>query len=76
MSSTINTITHTIWAWLPALTIGLRLATTFIGCYPIATLMIHRLHHRMPRRSSTRSTPISIPGARSSKTDLHQTRRP
>jgi hypothetical protein len=50
MSPTISTITHAIWAWLPDLTTGLRFATALSGFYPTATLIIQRLHHRMPHR--------------------------
>jgi hypothetical protein len=56
MSSTISTIAHTIWAWLPDLTTGLRLATALSGFYPTATLMTQRLHHRMPRRRPDHSS--------------------
>jgi hypothetical protein len=50
MSSTINTLTHAIWEWLPELTTGLRFATAFIGFCLTATLMIQRLCHWMRRR--------------------------
>jgi len=50
--SSISIIAHTIWSWLPDLTVGLRFATALIGFYPTVTLMIHRLRHRMRRCGS------------------------
>ncbi len=49
MSSTISTVAHTIWAWLPEATVGLQFATALIGFYLSATLVGRRLRHRMRR---------------------------
>ncbi|MGH3870985.1 MAG: hypothetical protein ACRDSR_05635 [Pseudonocardiaceae bacterium] len=52
MSSTISTIVHTIWAWLPDLAVGLQFTTTLIGFYLTVILMIQRLRHRSSHRPS------------------------
>jgi hypothetical protein len=52
MSSIINTVTNTIWAWLPELTTGLRFGTAFIGFCLTATLMSQRLRRWIRRRKN------------------------
>lgn len=47
MFCTISIIAHTIWAWLPEITVGLQFATALIRFYQTATLMI-RHRDRIP----------------------------
>lgn len=46
MSYTISIAAHTIWAWLPEVTIGLRFGTALIGFCLTATLVLKRLRRR------------------------------
>lgn len=47
MSSTICTVAHTIWIWLPEITVGLQCAIALIECYLATDLLIRYL--RRPR---------------------------
>lgn len=51
MSSTISTLAHAIWAWLPEITTSLQFATALLGFCLSATLTIQRLRRSMHRLS-------------------------
>ncbi|MGH3903852.1 MAG: hypothetical protein ACRDTE_06650 [Pseudonocardiaceae bacterium] len=54
MLSTISTLAHTIWAWLPETTVGLQFATALIGFCLTAEILVWRLHRRMRPRPLSR----------------------
>lgn len=62
MSSTISTIAHAIWAWLPEITVGMRFATALIGFGLTATLKTRRLHRLMRHRRSDHFHELKKPG--------------
>ncbi len=50
MWSTIIAAVHTIWAWLPALTIGLRFGAALVGFGVATTVAVRRLRRHLRRR--------------------------
>jgi len=44
MWSTILTVAEMMWAWLPALTIGLKFATALLSCIAAAVSLGRRRH--------------------------------
>jgi hypothetical protein len=50
MLFTISTLAPTIWAWIPAATIGLQFATVLLGFCLAADSAVQRLRRRMHHR--------------------------
>lgn len=50
MSSTIGTVVHTVWTWLPEATVVLQFATALIGLILAADSAVQRLHRSRRHR--------------------------
>jgi hypothetical protein len=49
MLSTIGTLAHTVWLWVPEITVGLQASTALLRFYLTVTLAVQHLRRRRHR---------------------------